>query len=278
MQQMKIPIQINAPRFLMKKNTSLQLKSTQHPDIQISTELPVAKQSRPPHSKTCGHPKKGHQTIHTGRKCLQCPNQQCLSVSKDTKCLCEWHQKSSSQPKPAKDHYKTENIKYNTTTEFILPNELCQLSLSPNGVISNACTIITVLTGLRFLQEDLHTPSVEDDNSVQPFFKQYREIMIEGNTLYSIINPPSHNPNLLVQDVIRSIDFSLVETPFVAVNNHTSVAAELQKAHQEVENKKANVLIVPPDKSMAIIQDKQRIFLLDSHSHREWGNNNGGKC
>ena len=72
-------------------------QSIKHPDIQISTELPVAKQSRPPHSKTCGHPKKGHQTIHTGRKCLQCPNQQCLSVSKDTKCLCEWHQKSSSE-------------------------------------------------------------------------------------------------------------------------------------------------------------------------------------
>ena len=84
---------------------------------------------------------------------------------------------------------------------------------------------INCLTGLRFLQEDLHIPSVEDDNSVQPFFKQYREIMIEGNTLYSIINPPSHNPNLLVQDVIRSIDFPLVETPFVAVNNHTSFAA-----------------------------------------------------
>ena len=102
--------------------------------------------------------------------------------------------------------------------------------------------------------------------------------MIEGNTLYSIINPSSHNPNLLVQDVIRSIDFPLVETPFVAVNNHTSFAAELQKSHQEGENKKAHVLIVPPDKSMAIIQDKQRICLLDSHSHREWMNNNGGKC
>ena len=141
----------------------------------------------------------------------------------------------------AKYHYQTENIKYNTTTEFILPNELCQLSLSPNGVISNACTIITVLTGLRFVQEDLHIPSAEE-----PFFKQYREIMIEGNTLYSIMNPRSYNPNILVQDVITSIDVPLVETPFVAVNNHSSFAAELQKAHQEVEYRQAHVLIVPP--------------------------------
>ena len=37
-------------------------QSIKHPDIQISTELPVAKQSRPPHCKTCGHPTKGHQT------------------------------------------------------------------------------------------------------------------------------------------------------------------------------------------------------------------------
>ena len=103
-------------------------QSIKHPDIQISTELPVAKQSRPPHCKTCGHPTKGHQTIYTGRKCLQYPNQECSSANKDTKCLCEWHQKSSSQPKPAKYHYQTENIKYNTTTEFILFNELCQFS------------------------------------------------------------------------------------------------------------------------------------------------------
>ena len=73
MQQMKIPIQINAPRFLMKKNTSLQLKSTQHPDIQISTELPVAKQSRPPHSKTCGHRTKGHANYSYREKVFTVP-------------------------------------------------------------------------------------------------------------------------------------------------------------------------------------------------------------
>ena len=76
----------------------------------------------------------------------------------------------------------------------------------------------------------------------------------------------------MVQDVITSFDIPLVEILFVAVNNSTSFAAELEQVHQEAENRNAHVLIVPADKSMAIIQDKQRIYLLDSHNHNHKGN------
>ena len=72
----------------------------------------------------------------------------------------------------------------------------------------------------------------------------------------------------MVQDVITSFDFPLVERLFVAVNNSTSFAAELEKVHQEAENRKAHVLIAPADKSMAIIQDKDRIYLLGNHNHK----------
>ena len=75
----------------------------------------------------------------------------------------------------------------------------------------------------------------------------------------------------MVQDVITSFDFPLVETLFVAVNNSTSFSAELEKVHQEAENRKGHVLIVPADKSMDIIQDKQRIYLLDIHNHNHKG-------
>ena len=37
------------------------------------------------------------------------------------------------------------------------------------------------------------------------------------------------------------------------------------------EKQKANVLIVPPDKSMAIIQDNENVCLFDSHSHNGKG-------
>ena len=48
-------------------------QSIKHPDIQISTELPVAKQSRPPHSKTCGHRTKGHANYSYREKVFTVP-------------------------------------------------------------------------------------------------------------------------------------------------------------------------------------------------------------
>ena len=160
---------------------------------------------------------------------------------------------------------------YLTATEYILPNELSQFSLSPSGFASNACTVISVLVWLRFLQEDLQIPASVSEEKLQITIQQYREIMIEGNTLYSIINPPSHQPNLTVEDVLTSINFPLEEMLFVAVNNHLSFAAELSKVNQMPETRQANILIVPPDKSMAIIQDKENVCLFDGHSHKGKG-------
>ena len=102
------------------------------------------------------------------------------------------------------------------TTEFILPQELCQHSLSANGMTSNACNVIALLTVLRFLQCDLNIPK-NGIEGAQSMLSQLREVMIEGNTLYSITNPPSHNPNLTVDDVLTSLSFPLEEQPFAAV-------------------------------------------------------------
>ena len=204
-------------------------ETSKPPNTLMFTEFPKVKQSRPPHCKICGHPVKGHCTKEKTRKCMICPGKEC-SPSNDTKdqCPCEWHQEAghnkSSTARSGKYKIKKNVHLYQTTTEYILPSELSQYSLSPSGFISNACTAIAILVGLRFLQENLQIPTVENEDNLQFIIQQYRQIMIEGNTLYSIINPPSHQPNLAVQDVLSSINFPLSEMPFVAVNNYQSFA------------------------------------------------------
>ena len=96
--------------------------------------------------------------------------------------------------------------------------------------------------------------------------------MINENTLYFITNPPHHNPNLLVEDVLSSIDLPLLEEPFIAINNTSNFAAEVQrKLEKNPKNRKTYILIVPPNKSSLILQDKENISLVDSHSQKSKG-------
>ena len=83
------------------------------------------------------------------------------------------------------------------------------------------------------------------------------QVMIKGNTLYSIINPPSHNPNLTVDDVLTSLSFPLEEKPFAAVIKFQTLAQILETATHGSERRTAHVFITPPDKSAALIQDKE---------------------
>lgn len=168
---------------------------------QVSTKLPVPKHSCPPHCKTCGHPIKGHRTIQASKTCPMCENNKCSPASKNQKCQCEWHKGTVLAPDKTNSSHNVQMIKHNATaTELILPKELCQYSLSPNGLTSNACTVIALLTVLSFLQGNLSIPKHGND-SVLSILPKLREVMIEGNTLYSIINPPSHNPNLAIDDL-----------------------------------------------------------------------------
>ena len=63
-----------------------------------------------------------------------------------------------------------------------------------------------------------------------------------------------------------------MEEPFIAVNNASNFAAEVQrKLEQNPKNRKMYILIVPPDKSSLILQDQENISFVDSHSHKSKG-------
>ena len=123
---------------------------------------------------------------------------------------------------------------------------------------------------LRFLQCDLNIPK-NGIEGVQSMLPQLREVMIEGNTFYSIINPLSHNPNLTVDDVLTFLSFPLEEQPFAAVINFQTLTQILETAIHGSERRTAHVFITPPDKSATVIQDKEHACLFDSRSHQGKG-------
>ena len=73
-----------------------------------------------------------------------------------------------------------------------------------DGIGSNACIVISVYTALKFLGNEIEF----DDGAInESTITQYTEFMIEGKTVYDIINPPVIQPNLFVEEVIKTVDF-----------------------------------------------------------------------
>ena len=110
--------------------------------------------------------------------CSICPGNECSARNKYTctQCPCEWHRQAQQNfrrtTRPS--GYKVYKNICLTITEYILPNELSQFSLSPSGFASN---VISVLVGLRFLSEDLLIPTSDGDEKLQITVQKYREIM-----------------------------------------------------------------------------------------------------
>ena len=235
--------------------------------------MPCKQVRRPPHCKLCGHATKGHCKSTQGMKsCSQCPNGQCSSDGEGVNCHCDWHKQTNLlHENTTHVQYHLETVNYSHATEFILPEELFQYKLSIDGLTSNACTLIAMLTGLKFLLGELEIPSPDSPDDIERLLLIYRQIMIEGNTLHAIINPPAHQPNLTISDVLQCLNFPLTEAPFAAVHDVENLEYELVTSFDNSKGNTMHVLMVPPDKSMVILQSKRRAALLDSHIHKGKG-------
>lgn len=156
------------------------------------------------------------------------------------------------------------------TTEWLLPLSLCQSQIMASQIGSNACTIISVLSCLKFLSHMFNLP-----NSGQDLTKpitEFSQTMKIGNMLYNTLTLPVNTPNLEVKDVLslfQGISLRLVEdTGFFTSDDMLHYFQQLLTTCQ----RKAGVLIIPPGKSMSILFDRGKVSLMDSHRH---GRNGG---
>ena len=220
---------------------------------------PITKQ---PHCTTCGHIVKGYKKSKDQEKfCPQCPRQTCSPSGKQDQCDRQQYQSNQQPPSIA-------NLVLFTTTKFpgqvkeiLLPSHLSQSELSSSGG-SNACTVISILTGLKFLKHELHFPQ---PNAASSCINAYRDLIKDGNLLYEIIDPPVFSPNLYVTDVLDCIDLPLeIPTDYIAVWDKHQL---LQHFENFCGHHKCTVLIIPPDKSVTVCFCQDLVLLLDSHKH-----------
>ena len=131
---------------------------------------------------------------------------------------------------------------------------------------SNACTIISMLTGLRFLEASLPIPKqIQDLSQTIPV---YNQLLFKGNHIYSSFNLPPQQPNLDVKQVLDKKDENLQNLTMVSDNGFFSpqhLEDYIVQYHRR-NPKFAAVLIVPPDKPMALCFDHAVMCLFESHS------------
>ena len=96
--------------------------------------------------------------------------------------------------------------------------------------------------------------------------------MREGNIIYDIINPPNHQPNLFVEEVIKAIDFPLKipqQNSLVILTDDIQLQNEIGSRLVKSGNIAAFILIVPADKTMLLCSNQHKIYLFESHNHQD---------
>ena len=124
-----------------------------------------------------------------------------------------------------------------------------------------------MLTGLHFLEESLPIPKqLQDLSHTIPVYSQ---LIFKGNHIYSSFNLPPQEPNLDVKQVLDKKDENLQNLAMITDNGFFSpqdLGDYIEQYHRH-NPKFAAVLIVPPDKSMALCFNQAVMCLFESHSH-----------
>ena len=115
----------------------------------------ITSQSKPKkkaHCKQCGHLMQGHKRPKDQPiKCPTCPSGVCRPDGKITVCPCSDHKTSDTSQQSQMDEFKIEQI--GTVNVFSLKDSQGTLSTSELG--SNACTVISIYTALKFMQNNM---------------------------------------------------------------------------------------------------------------------------
>lgn len=236
-----------------------------------------------PNFKNQGHRKQGSH-----RSCHYCPSGICAESQTPSCCPCSYHQESASLPpsstlpqsqpqQPSSSQsasipsIRVTEIQHNTITEWILPNTLHQAQIAGRQG-SNACTVISLLTGQHFLRGIIQIPETSTDLSQT--IPIYCQLIHEGNQIYDSFNMPINQPNLQVREVLRkSQSFQdIKQTLDMGFFFTIDIKRFLEQLIQQPDYTNSFVvLIVPPDKTLVICFNRTLICAFDSHRHRHHG-------
>ena len=178
--------QIHPPQPSMLQPLSTP-SSNSHP---VSTGNSQRNPRTPPHCKTCGHAVRGHKRGNFQTKCSFCPNAICASHN-NSRCTCDWHLR----------HTPFTQRQSGNITEWVLPNHISQSTIGGRVGGSNACTVISLLTGLDILNGTLLIPTQQSD--LPDTIATYSNLIKLGNNIYDTYQLPLNQPNLDVREVLQ---------------------------------------------------------------------------
>ena len=220
------------------------------------------------HCKTCGHVVQGHKRPKEAPiKCPVCPLGLCSAQGKAIKCNCEEHTPSRT-PSQANTGWEFVSNTVGGITQALL--NVSQGDLS-EGIGSNACTVISMYTALKFFQNEINCPTKAISQQTVNSFVLY---MKAGNTIYDIIDPPPLHPNLYVEEVLREINMPFEQpcnTEIIITTDKQHLKNEITLAALSPKEKNAIILIIPPDKSMLLCCNQNQTILFESHKHKDKG-------
>ena len=154
-----------------------------------------------PTVKKCGHVVKGHKRPRNQPvQCPSCPNQICCEAGKGLACSCQWH-----QPIPA-NQVQAEPILVSTEQNVTVLSFLESQATLFSTESSNACTAISLLAHCPICCNTF--PEISRNN-LKDIQDNYVSLIMKGNALYDIIEPPLQQPNLEIDEVLDKMEMPI---------------------------------------------------------------------
>lgn len=218
------------------------------------------------HCKVCGHLVKGHTGKDQNRMCPMCPNKICSHEGKLVKCQCDFDNSSSVVSSQAMPLSNSKTVTTDGVLSFYYSKEICQGSFSSRRG-SNACTVISLLTGISFLHGELQLPTGKD--MPEQVASLYKESIINGNGMYEACDLPDYQFNLSLKDIVNQINLPIKDPgPCKGIMVDGGAEANFDCIVAELAAKpgcKCLVIILNPDHALCLCINDSTIAVFDSH-------------
>ena len=259
--EVKVRVDAMAKEILALHPPSLSIKAF---STTATSSVPSAYKG--PHCGTCGHQVKGHRRISAVEKsCQDCPTNVCSKAGKSAQCKCNYHF-GALIPLAAPILENSTIDTHGGTKRFLFSLQVSQQALAMS-FWSNACTVISLYTGLAFLNSELEIPSTEVNEKIA---SMYKATIVLGNTVYqNILSPPDDQADLSVNDILSQISIPIRDP---GTFNGIMVAGEGEAHFNRViidacqkPGLKCLLFILNPNHSLVICIDDTKIGVFDSH-------------
>ena len=176
-------------------------------------------------------------------------------------CSCQWY-----QPVPANQVQGEPilvSIEQNVTV-LSFPESQSQATLSSTES-SNTCTAISLLACCSIYYYTF--PDISQNN-LKDLENNYVSLIVKGNAIYDIIEPPLPQPKLEIDEVLDKMEMpvKICQGGFRGIYDLPKLKTEFSQIFAD-KDEMCTIVITPPEKSFALCKTNINLILFESHGH-----------